>query len=283
MCRQSRTALYRVFGILPFQCTWSNLFLPHWNAAQGNDAPDLPQQGCNIQLSQHLFFFIDQCSPGKWPIKGSIPQLFNSRPIEVLLIRAFAHIVSQHCFYICHYSLFHLCASRVIAEVALCAKTVSQPMLKLQSWFMLIGKLWSELSRRWDARLYHQAWGPFPEEIYFNIPFSLMDQLLLAHDHSKNQSPQGVRCNSKHSLSWSFTPPPPLRKSNLHTAPFREQDWHDRLLSTCDLVLQTAPAMEQVHRATHCRLRQKQHVHSLLISKRGRGILLVCHEVSMKH
>lgn len=54
-CRQSRTPVYRVFSILPFQCSWSNLFLPHWKAAQGNDAPDLAQQGRNIQLSQHLF------------------------------------------------------------------------------------------------------------------------------------------------------------------------------------------------------------------------------------
>lgn len=85
------------------------------------------QQEHNTGLSQHLF--IDQCSPGKELFQGGIPQPLNSRPIEIHLITTVAHILSQQCICNSHYSLFHLRAPRVIAEVALCAMPVSPAML----------------------------------------------------------------------------------------------------------------------------------------------------------
>lgn len=152
---------------------------------------------------------------------------------------------------------------------------MSPPTLWLQSWFTLIGKLWSELSRRWDARFHLQAWGPFPEETYFSIASPLMDQLLLVPDYSKNQSPCGVRRNGKHTLIILHTSTTRKEAESAYCAfPGLGLVWSP-LFSVSTRVSESASS--RAGPPTHSRLRQNQHVHSPLVSKMGKWMLLVCH------
>lgn len=175
-CRQSRTFVFWGISIL-FLSAFGAVYSSHTGKLHKEMMPQTLQLGHNIQLSQHLFSSLTSKTLGNGPSRSESRSHLTLRPVEVHLVTAFARILSQNCFYILHYSLCHLCAPRVTAEVALYAKTVSPPMLWLQSWFVLIGKTWSELPR-WNARMCLQAWGPFPEEMQFSIPFSLMDVMV---------------------------------------------------------------------------------------------------------
>lgn len=131
---------------------------------------------------------------------------------------------------------------------------------------MLIGKFWSELSRRWDARLHLQAWGPFAGERCFSISFCLMDQLMLVSDYSKNQSPpvQGVMADT---LSYH---PSCLQNFQGRGICTLCRSWgRTRVISS----FQSASLCFREHQqqSTHPRqrLRHNQHLHSPLISKMG--------------